>query len=410
MRETIMKNKIFISAVFMVLPLFAQINTDDFGVERDLRISGQEATKYFFADEQLYRYAQSDLDDLRIIDNAGNALAYIIEKEALHKVFEERSYELAQTHILRDKDSGKALAFDFQLLSTEKTAINTIKIFPDTDEYSFRVRVLSRSEKSNWVALTEDTVYRIDGFVKDTISLDAVCENKFFRIVPEDNSKPLAIGRIVCSYRETPEFRAYTRSKPAVFSETHNAGITLITVKNPDRLNVFALRFECRQRFKRNFSVFLEGNKDALLTKPLFRVSNAPGCAMDTELKMNSPVNDETIIIKVDNKEDSPLVFDSIHLQYRVDKIIFQPESGKKYRLVYGNPKARKPDYDISQFKTLIVNESMEKVQPDATVLEKKTPESFFQKLDSKVIFQILIGFTALVLSAIVLRVLIKKV
>jgi hypothetical protein len=108
----------------------------------------------------------------------------------------------------------------------------------------------------------------------------------------------------------------------------------------------------------------------------------------------------DTLSLMIENGDNPPLKIQSITLEYAADTLIFEPAKGKTYDLLYGNPNAPKPQYDLEQFKSEIVQQTIGTavLLPEVQMKEPETPVS------QKAIFSIVIFVVAVLLAWLAIR------
>lgn len=119
-------------------------------------------------------------------------------------------------------------------------------------------------------------------------------------------------------------------------------------------------------------------------------------------------IRDEELILDIFNNNDKPLKIDKIDASYIIDKIIFEDIGAKNYRIYFGNYKATSPSYDIESFKNYIEKENKDQCTLGKLVVLKER-ESIKETKNYKIIFNLLIVFTSIVLIIILVRILKKK-
>jgi hypothetical protein len=65
------------------------------------------------------------------------------------------------------------------------------------------------------------------------------------------------------------------------------------------------------------------------------------------------------IRIRIENRDDAPLIFSGAKVSRLVQYVAFQPKRGEKYALFFGNPAARMPGYDLARFARRLREEGM---------------------------------------------------
>jgi hypothetical protein len=53
--------------------------------------------------------------------------------------------------------------------------------------------------------------------------------------------------------------------------------------------------------------------------------------------------------VRVLNGDDRPLVYDDVEVRVPVERLLFEAQGGEDYRLVYGAPELKAPEYDMAR-------------------------------------------------------------
>ena len=74
-------------------------------------------------------------------------------------------------------------------------------------------------------------------------------------------------------------------------------------------------------------------------------------------ITLKTPLWAETVIVKINNRDDRPLTIKDIQVEYSVDKLVFPDLGDKPYTLYWGNFKAEKPSYELELQRSYIEKE-----------------------------------------------------
>lgn len=359
---------------------------------------------------EVYAQAQMGLGDLRILDDTGKAVPYILETP------QEITQDLApmtEFTLLRSFQKGNEVAFDFAGAVPEGTdlLINRMTAIIGFDDDFFKyVELYGSYDNRRWEWIGADTLYRVAGTVDDTLVLDTARKYGFYRIVILDNVEGIALqglaGTLVTS---AEKLSVRTIALPsAALSRVENASLTEIRVKGYRNLPVHAIALDAEGLYHRPSQV----RSDAADTPyTLF----GSGYLYQSTLKGDKPLKNslalratepyDTLLLQIENNDSPPLTIDGITLEYAADALIFETAPGSAYRLQYGNATAPTPQYDLDTFRNEIIQQQLGTAVLSAETpvdASKSKPSAF--PIDQKTLFSAVIFCVGLLLAWLAIR------
>lgn len=358
--------------------------------------------KSLYMDERIYRYVSQDLGDLRITDEKGRFVPYLLQN-GHPKINSARiSYETQLIRTFRKKNNA---IFDYQIIPENANSDivgNVLHVdFPDRDFYK-EVDILGSYDGIRWDSLEHAALYRINGLQKTDIPLTETKKYCFYRIIIVNDLENIELNGLQLLWdNKVTDWADFLRTAELPYVIRNSSKTTRIIIKNSRHLKIKRLNFKIKGNFKREFLVS-EGTKndavpiaDGMIYNLKFKdyqVSN-----LHIDLSAN-PSSASKLAVEVKNYDDWPLAVESIQAEYYVDRLIFEGNGSAVYRLYFGNPNARKPFYDMETYRSHIENEKTDllAVKDITTVTPVKADAG--KPWDFRIFFNIVIAAVAVLL------------
>ena len=411
------KVKIFLLVIifsFVNLSLFSDNSNllEEWLYSKPITITEESNYRYVFLDKEVYQYADSTLKDIRIVDKNNEFVPYYLSIESREENLEEIEFSSALINTYHD-DEGNSF-FDFHFLPILEEEVRGKKIILDIYEsdYSRQVVIYGREEKTDWVYITQDTVYDIDGIRKNEIEFDNLKDYDLYRIKIVENNNEISIRGCTLIFNELQQFyHQFVKTEALDFNIDTEANLTLIEINNTFHLRLINLDLDINENFDRTYDVFKETEEEhtKIQSGRMYYMQFKDINIIDTEIDFSrNPLSYEKFVVQINNQDNRPLNIERINAEYFIDKIVFEDIGTGPYALYFGNESALKPEYDIVNFKSYIDDEEQLEVSLGSTVVLKaggKAEELF----DYKLIFNILIIAVAVILIVFLAFVLKKK-
>src|SRR5690606_23334128 len=98
------------------------------------------------------------------------------------------------------------------------------------------------------------------------------------------------------------------------------------------------------------------------------------------------------------NHDDRPLKIKGITVNYYRDKVIFENTGNNSYRLLFGNPKAARPQYDLEHFQSYLAKETQDLVKVENYQVKPSNGDRHGINALTKMVFNLIIGIVAILL------------
>jgi len=320
---------------------------------------------------ELSGYLQTDFSDLRILDEKGNAVPYIIKSSLpLIKPAEYKPLKIVSNEIA---DSGKSIII-IENNSSEKIADFLVKI--KNASVSRTIDLSGSDDNLHWFSITENVLLEKKFITDDDSYLENIefplSSYRFFRLTiyngKNDPLNILSAGKY--SGEEINSVAPIIRNPFLKFVQKDSGNhISYITILNPKLYHVgyISLHVKGSKFFKRDIGIVEKRE-----TISSFSISS------DSVFYFNLPAFKDSIFeIRIDNGDNPPLIITSVGTGQETKKAIAYLEANANYNLELNNDSVAAPQYDLQNFKDSISSEVPEmKISDIQSILEKPVAES----------------------------------
>ena len=316
-----------------------------------------------------------DFSDLRIYDDRGEEVPYVIHMERCPAVVPNRfafkvlsydSGENADTIVLEQPDPTQPF--------------NSVEIATSAQDYRKTVQVESGRSLGNWTLVGEDAIFDFSSKInlrRNRIDLP-VCDAPFLRLTIERQNKPETTDRKVtleydglffeATGQEERPFRIdriqgiYGPLKPEAFSfdrvsvadpkaSMDSDGNTVIPLGGVN-LPVASVAFQVTNAFfHRRVEVWTarEDREDAYRPKSSGDIYRIPGMVTPEVTLSGLQVQDPYITLKILNEDNPPLDIAEIELAWVRRNLYFFPAIDRTYAFFFGSEAAKRPLYETGK-------------------------------------------------------------
>ncbi|HCC07011.1 MAG TPA: hypothetical protein DEP72_02420 [Clostridiales bacterium] len=395
---------IIIFCMFMLLGFTANTyatnstNLTDWNAQKDIRLSGDGEYKYIWLDEDVYRHAKQNLNDVRIKDAKGNFVPHFIENiyTEIEGTTELFNLNLVDTKKMKDKES-----FDFEVKTNDinkDVTINYMDLNIGGQDYVKEVDIYGSYDGLLWEYIAKDKVYNIENINKTNIYFNDVKKYKFYRFEVPNNIENIKINSIMGYKNDSNVYtNKYYKQKEIQTSTENKDNSTYIYINNADRLHIHKIKLETDDTFRRNYEVRLDGGEYSEYSGEIYNLNLKNVKAENTEISFPNETSDKDIVIKINNGDDSQIDISKVNITYSIDRVIFKAENDSAYKLIYGNENASKPTYDIEKYKTYVVNEEMDECTLGELILKEVSQGEV--KKDNTQLYKIIFNALMVVIS-----------
>ncbi|KKS04529.1 hypothetical protein A2W70_00265 [Candidatus Curtissbacteria bacterium RIFCSPLOWO2_02_41_11] len=354
-----------ISKIFLISVLFllvtgeagADFNAEKWQYSREIRVTGSQKLASFSLDNQVYEHAKEGLADLRIINNLGDEIKYKLTIESGQKTIE--------TIPARIRDLGIKVGDNTQFiadLGRQGILHNSVTIQTSSVNFRRQVEVETSDDSANWLLAKKADEgsyiydYSMDFKAKNTTVYYPQSTARFLRIKILDNGEePIkvtgasVINDIYISSRTATYDPKLLETKNDQEKQTSTYLLDLGARGIPSNKISFSTK-----EVNFNREVLIEGSNDnnnfTNLAKDVIFSYQTPRFDGAKDSVTFSEGNFRYLRLTVFNRDNSPVKLTDFAVFGTVRKVIFEYALGETYKLFYGNPQARYPDYDIESY------------------------------------------------------------
>jgi len=313
-------------------------------------MTGSSKYKAIFLPTEVYRHAAADLADLRLVDSTGRTIPYYIQTGALVR----QQSETLQSALLVDSFQGGGDSyFEYSVAAKDNTdpVGNNLKFALPAGNFVKYLEVYGSYDGVEWQYVTKDYLYKVNGQEKSEVSLAARQKYRYYRIRLLDNVEGLSLdGMSLILRQDSSAWSRYEQTTRMDYKIVHQKNQTVITVSNPCKLRLRRLIVETEGNFRRQYEVY----RDAKAGYPveIGEICNLQFSGVNISektIRLDSLPVAETLVIKIEDRDDRPLPITGIQADYYVDKLVFADLGNRPYRLYFGNANAGQPSYDLAE-------------------------------------------------------------
>jgi len=346
---------------FVVATLVMAAPTAEPGFERAITPTAPGRTAVVL-DAEIYRHARRDLGDLRVIDDRGAQVPFLLERHAAARAPELRRPQLVNRGFQRGRSASVTLDFGAPLLKRE------LALSLSGDNFRRRVEVESSSDGQRWLTLTDSAyVFAVPEPAAaryETIRLPRN-DHRYLRVTVlhgPDDPEQIEIREAfvpICSASELEERVLRPRVDRFEDPETRETHVSfdLGTRRQPFSAIVLAAEGE---RFFRG--VVVEGRRQPTRRRgkpiePVRWVRLGEGAIYRYEqdgrvhenLRLQVVGREQALRLRVRNRDDPPLELGPVSVVTPVERLVFEAGPGERYRLRYGAAGRRAPHFDLTR-------------------------------------------------------------
>lgn len=336
--------------------------SSQWGFAKTIELAGKAPYHALYLDEEVYREAANDLRDLRIVDGNGEFVPFYKDSGITATEEQSLTYFSVLIHTVK---KGLSTSFDYKIIPIqEDTDIQGNKlVFTLPDEAFLKhVQVFGSYDGNVWESLTKGDLYSANGEEQNSIELGTVYKFSYYRLVVANNSENLNFSTLLLLHNST-ELKTidYKRLRTPAYEIKEVGDQTQILVHNSDHLKVSKIMLNITGNFTRKYELLdnsgrnIETQGDGTLYRLNFQDAQITGTVIVPSTTVAAP----SFTIVINNHDDAPLPISGLSTEYLIDKLVFAEEGAGPYKLLYGNPGASIPQYDIVNFKPHIEGEGV---------------------------------------------------
>jgi hypothetical protein len=320
----------------------------------------------FALDRDVYERARRDLGDLRVHDDQGRQVPYLLESAREAGEPAPRQPRLLNRAFVRGESSSATLDFGGPVLKS------ALVLSLSGDNFRRRVSVEGRNRHDDrWETLTDGAyVFAVPPPAAARYETVPLPENNFqmLRITVfdgPDEREPVAIHGAWVRPLERRRPREQQASLPLRVAEDARAHETLVVVDLGARHQPFRAlaldvadpqffrgvaveaREEPRPEGRRRSSAAVEPYWRSLGEGTIYRYDEDG--RHHEQLRLEASGRERMLRLRIRNRDDRPLQLRGIAVLTPVERLVFQAEAGRHYTLSYGSDALDAPVYDVAR-------------------------------------------------------------
>ncbi len=351
------KIKLLVSLLLLV-STFAFGQVEDYRFKRELiGVSGQW-NKLVLPDDIFGEISQNQ-SDIRVY---GITEKDTIEAPYLIRLSEEQiSLKEVAVKTLNVSRNGEGHFYTFEIPTAE--LVNQINLEFKAQNFDWRIKLEGSQNQQEWFTITEN--YRILSIKNELTDFQFTkltfpsSKYRFYRLRIDSGENPeLVSAKISLQEVKKGVFKSYP-IKEIKTTENKQSKQTEIEIELQQPVPISHVKFAIADNydFYRPFTVMYA--TDSVQTNESWRynystlASGTLNSLEENEFKISSTTVQKLKFI-IDNQDNQPLTISTIHIKGYVYELLARMTESASYYLVYGNKKARKPQYDIARFTSSI--------------------------------------------------------
>ena len=240
-----------------------------------------------------------------------------------------------------------------------------------TGDFLKHIVIYGSYDGENWDYIGKDYVFREGSRQKNEVPIGSKRKYTYYRIAALDNPEEIRLKKMSLSSQDTvSQWNGFIKEAQMDFDVSTDKNQSVVTVPNKQKLIIKQIILEVEENFQRNYKINGD-SKDGVVLKSgeIYNLQLENVKVAGTTIDVSShPLSNQSLIIKIDNRDDRPLTIKSVKVEYYIDKLIFPDMGSSSYRLCFGNVNGIKPSYEIELQKDYIDKEeqdlcSLEEVQ-----------------------------------------------
>ena len=322
-------------------PAAAAFSAGDWRQRREVRLPPPNPKRYYYLrlDQEVFRYARPDLADLRLVDNRGLEVSYVLEVRN-----EEPRWDRYLPQVSLE---GKDLVLD---LGRSGLQHNQVLVLTPATNFRGRAAVFGSDDGQEWRPLAADlAVFDYTGQVHASrLRLDyptTTC--RYLQLVfsldrgaiTDPGAEVMMVRTIAAEYQDLADIEYSCAPDPGQNDtvcrlKLHKLPVSRISIVAGDDGFFRAARV-------------LDGQGRELSAACLYRYPDRDLVRENLSLSLRETQADE-LILRIRNFDDQPLAITSIRAETTARDLVFRAGPDDGLRLYLGNALARAPVYDLN--------------------------------------------------------------
>ncbi|MRT93553.1 DUF3999 family protein [Ancylomarina sp. 16SWW S1-10-2] len=374
-----MKNRICIYLLlFVCTNTFAQ--TKDFKYQREI-IGVTDQWHKLDLPNDIFAKLSSDLSDIRIIGISSQKDT--IEAPYLIQVSKESiTNKDINFKLLNQSHNKNGYYYSFKVPS--KNEINQIKLDFKQDNFDWIVSLEGSQNQKDWYTIIED--YRILSIKNKYTNYQHARLNfpnskfQYFRVHIKNAEKPeLQSAKISCKEVINGKLRKYQINKLEIQQNKKNKTTEInIDLASPVLLSELKIKIEATYDYYRPISIryVIDSVKTKKGWKRNYRtITSGTLTSLEQNKFKFKSIKAQHLQVIISNHDNESLNISGIEASGYIWQLLARFKKNTSYYLTYGNSSTKKPNYDITRFKSKIPNKISELNLGTERIITKKSKD-----------------------------------
>lgn len=326
--------------LFFVFPIY----TFSYEYLKNIEVSGKNSYKEFYLTKDIYLKSKNNLNDLRIINEIGEEIPYVIEKNIETSNRLEKKVSTGKIISKKNKETQMETVVKFTPKTKLDDIVGNIIQLKAIDNFYSKYELLGSDNGKNWIYISSGELYKTPE--KEELRIEFIKKKySYYKIVTAltEKIKYNALVLLLNEKKIDKKTNIITNLQYKVEEKRNN---TIVTIQS-NNLPLQQISLKINDEFKRNYIV---RNDKVYKTGNLFKV----GDREKLDIQFNKKISLEQIILEIENGDNKPLMIEKIQGEYLPLKIIFKAKPEEKYILTFGDRELFKPRYDLEEFSEII--------------------------------------------------------
>ena len=349
--------KLLLVSFLLLFPLLCRADFDlgKWRYYKDIEEAGP-GTVRFDLDDQVYDKTNYDYGDLRVIDSENRETPFILSASQPSYIANTYAPTLLNSSFIAGVNSSAILDFGENPPEVNRLTINT-----GAENFQRNVSIYGSQTNGNWRTIKTDAYIfdftdRRASFQSSNTTIDfPKSVFRYLKIVIDDSENaPVEIASVTANLKSKLEAEAKERTPDWHVEENPNSQTTLVFIdlgaagipSNKAALDV------TDKNFNRSVTIFGSNDNETwrgLDQDNIFRIQTAKFQGEKLELNYRE-TNDRYLKLVVQNYDDQPIEITGLKVYSINRRITYLADENHSYRLYYGSPKAKTPQYDLKSY------------------------------------------------------------
>ena len=318
--------------------------------------------------------------------------------------------------MINQSKTSAGFYYTFEL--SGETEVNEIKMNFSESNFDLRLNLEGSQDQKSWFTIEED--YRVLAIENEmtnyrfTDLIFPVSKYRYYRILVKSKTDPgLMSASVSMNKTLSGNYRNFEVMSIQI-SDDKKTKQTLIDIDLSNLVPISKIRIWTNSPFDFYRPVTLKYLADSVKTEKGWiytyeTLTSGILSSIENNIYSFQSTKSKKIQIVIDNGDNPALKIDSVSVHGFVHELTMRFTEDADYYLVYGNPNASQPDYDIAHFQNEIPVNLSELVLGEEELIEKTTTPATEPLFKNKMWLWVIMGIIILVLGWFSLSMLKKK-